>query len=384
MTHPANIVFGYIDTQTGVDALVPEIARIPLAAIDTEADSYYHYYTKVCLLQISTVAGDYIIDPLAGLNLEPLMQELAGKKLIFHDAGNDLRLMKKCFGFLPAGQIFDTLTASKVLGSDTLNLASMLHKHFHITASKANQTADWSKRPLQEHLLRYAIQDTHYLIRLADILEEELRQKDRLAWHQQLCQKTVQDINNAQDAAEPNRDWRIKGSSGLGSRQLNFLKDLWQWREQQARKIDMAPFRVFTNDKLLELARRAAGQKEPQFEDMLKRHSRYNTAVAKVLNASWHTPHADWPKPKKAERGEKPSAELIYRIELLKKIISHIAHELHISTDILLSRPAQNLLAQNGLSHINPLLEKGLLLPWQAERLLPELKKHADTLAGGL
>lgn len=384
MTHLANIAFDYIDTQAGIDALVPEIARIPLAAIDTEADSYYHYYTKVCLLQISTAAGDYIIDPLAGLNLEALFNELAGKKLIFHDAGNDLRLMKKCFGFMPAGQVFDTLTASKVLGSDTLNLASMLHKHFHITASKSNQTADWSKRPLQEHLLRYAIQDTHYLIRLADILEEQLRQKDRLAWHQQLCRKTVQDINNAQDAAEPNRDWRIKGSSGLGSRQLNFLKDLWQWREQQAKRIDMAPFRVLTNDKLLELSRRAAGQKEPQFEELFRNHARYKTAVVEVLNASWHTPHADWPKPKKAERGEKPSAELLNRIDLLKKITARIADELHIPTDILLSRPAMTLLAQNGLSYIQPLQDKGLLLPWQTELLLPELEKHAGALTGGL
>ncbi len=384
MTHQANIAFDYIDTQAGVDALVPEIAQIPLAAIDTEADSYYHYYTKVCLLQISTAAGDYIIDPLAGLNLEALFKELTVKKLIFHDAGNDLRLMKKCFGFLPAGQVFDTLTASKVLGADTLNLASMLHKHFHITTSKSNQTADWSKRPLQEHLLRYAIQDTHYLIRLADILEEELKQKDRLTWHQQLCQKTVQDINNAQDAAEPNRDWRIKGSSGLGSRQLNFLKHLWQWREQQAKKIDMAPFRVLTNDKLLELARRAASQKEPHFEGLFRNHARYKTAVVEVLYASWHTPHTDWPKPKRAERSEKPSAELLGRIDMIKKIAAQIADQLHIPADILLSRPALTMLAQNGLSHIQPLRDKGMLLPWQADALLPELEKHAGALTGSL
>src|SRR3977135_2271207 len=84
-------------------------------AVDTEADSLHAYPEKVCLIQISTVAGDRLVDPLAGFNLDPLLDALSGHELIMHGADYDLRLLLKHHEFVPSA-IFDTMLASRLLG----------------------------------------------------------------------------------------------------------------------------------------------------------------------------------------------------------------------------------------------------------------------------
>ena len=77
-------------------------------AIDTEADSLYHYYHKVCLIQITLDEQNYIVDPLSDVDLTDFLTELPEKPLILHDAGYDLRMMQSSFGFRPQNKIFDT------------------------------------------------------------------------------------------------------------------------------------------------------------------------------------------------------------------------------------------------------------------------------------
>ncbi|MCK5173590.1 MAG: ribonuclease D, partial [Planctomycetes bacterium] len=78
-------------------------------AIDMEADSFYHYYEKVCLIQLTVDGENYILDPLAGANLKPFLKLLAQKPLILHDAGYDLRMLRASFDFSPKEEVFDTM-----------------------------------------------------------------------------------------------------------------------------------------------------------------------------------------------------------------------------------------------------------------------------------
>src|SRR3989338_10328949 len=112
----------YIDNPTLLEDTLEGFESSPWASVDTEADSLHHYIEKLCLLQISIPAEDFVIDPLAALDLKPLMTVLGKKPLILHGADFDLRLLKKHYDFTSAS-IFDTMIAAQILGYEKQGLA---------------------------------------------------------------------------------------------------------------------------------------------------------------------------------------------------------------------------------------------------------------------
>ena len=91
-----------INTDEKLAALLTTIRSADWLALDTEADSLHAYPEKVCLIQISTAAGDTLIDPLAGIDLDPLLDALNAHELIMHGADYDLRLLRKHHEFVPS------------------------------------------------------------------------------------------------------------------------------------------------------------------------------------------------------------------------------------------------------------------------------------------
>ena len=104
-----------IDTDVKLAALLPVIQAAPWLALDTEADSLHAYPEKVCLIQISTPAGDELVDPLAAIDLNPLFAVFNAHEMIFHAADYDLRLLRKHHEFTPLA-IFDTMLDALFLG----------------------------------------------------------------------------------------------------------------------------------------------------------------------------------------------------------------------------------------------------------------------------
>src|ERR1051325_1330277 len=118
-------IFPVIDTESKLTEFLPVLQRAEWVALDTEADSLHAYPEKVCLIQISTVAGDRLIDPLAGLDLDPLLDALSGHKLIMHGADYDLRLLRKHHEFVPSA-IFDTMLGARLLGHRQFSLGDLV------------------------------------------------------------------------------------------------------------------------------------------------------------------------------------------------------------------------------------------------------------------
>ena len=159
-------------------------------AVDTEADSLHHYIEKLCLVQVSVPEEDMVIDPLVSLDLKPLVELLNRKSLILHGADFDIRILKRFYAFEPR-EIFDTMIAAQLLGYEKQGLADLAEKHCGVVLSKSAQKADWSVRPLNEKLLLYAANDTHYLLPLRAKLQEELEALGRDGWHRQSCAKLL-------------------------------------------------------------------------------------------------------------------------------------------------------------------------------------------------
>ncbi len=131
-----------------------------------------------------------LVDPLAKINLDPLLAALNAHELIMHGADYDLRLLRKHHEFVPSA-IFDTMLAARLLGERQFGLSSLAGKFLGVKLDKGSQKADWARRPLTERMETYARNDTHHLKPLADRLKLELQQKGRLAWHQESCARLI-------------------------------------------------------------------------------------------------------------------------------------------------------------------------------------------------
>ena len=245
----------FIDKAARLYSLVSKLSRTEHIAIDTESNSFYAYFERVCLIQVSTLSDDYIIDPLLLEDLEPFGEILANPALekIIHAASNDILGLKRNFGF-HVSNLFDTAIACKLLGYKQLGLAKILQDHFDVTLDKKFQRCDWGRRPLREEQIDYARLDTHYLIPLRHELAVSLRERE--LWEQA---KEAFDRQCEQEAHEkpfhPDGFINIKGARSLDSTGKRILKALYVYRENEAQRRDRAPFRIMSNETLLRLAR---------------------------------------------------------------------------------------------------------------------------------
>src|SRR5262245_9510330 len=221
-----------VDTEEKLKSFLPSVRGASWVAVDTEADSLHAYPEKVCLIQISTVSGDSIIDPLAGCSIDPLLDALSGHELIMHGADYDLRLLRKHHDFVPSG-IFDTMLGARLLGIKQFSLRHLVEEYLGVALEKGPQKSNWAVRPLNPRLEKYARNDTHYLKELSDRLKAELKAAGRLEWHHQACRKLIAETGKSKKSAQDSA-WRLSGSNNLPRTGLAILKELWHWREHEA------------------------------------------------------------------------------------------------------------------------------------------------------
>ncbi len=245
-----------ITTLPELERLARELLREDVVAFDTEADSFYHYFDKVCLVQVATRKKCWLIDPLAiggPDKLAPLAPIFSSPKVrvLFHAAEYDIYVLKRDCGF-EFKNLFDTMVSAQLLGYPAIGLAALVEKHFGVSLPKDEQRSDWSRRPLRDKQISYAASDVLYLIKLAEKLEKELVKAGRLDWakdeFETLCGRRW-----------PDRDFdklgylRIKGARSLDPVALAILRELFLLRDERAREIDRPPFKVLGNRTLLDI-----------------------------------------------------------------------------------------------------------------------------------
>jgi len=241
-----------IDTEQKLADFLKVLESATWIAVDTEADSLHAYPEKVCLIQISTADGDFLVDPLADMRLDPLLEALNGHELIMHGADYDLRLLLKHHEFVPTA-IFDTMLAARLLGERQFGYSSLVERYLQVKLEKGPQKANWAIRPLTERMEKYARNDTHYLRSLEDKLRAELEAKGRLGWHQESCVRLIQECTTPRPVDEESI-WRIKGSHALDRPALAVLRELWKWREEEATLANRPPFFVLSHETMVALA----------------------------------------------------------------------------------------------------------------------------------
>ena len=169
-----------VEQQDDFEDLLDVLDEEDEIAVDTEADSFYSFRDKVCLMQITARGQDWLVDPLGDLDLAELGPILADPKKtkVFHDAEYDVLILGREFGFRFAG-LYDTRVAAAVLGSSAPGLASVLSDRFGVQLDKSQQRSNWANRPLSPKQIAYARLDTRFLLPLMHEQKAELERQGR-------------------------------------------------------------------------------------------------------------------------------------------------------------------------------------------------------------
>lgn len=334
--------------------LMSRLAAHPVIGLDTEADSLHCYHEKICLVQISSPEGAWLVDPLAELDLSDFYASFSRHRLIIHGADYDLRMLGRHPAFT-ASDIFDTSIAARFLGLEQIGYAALVQKFFNVTLSKSSQRANWGRRPLSREMEEYALNDVRYLLRLAEILETRLRELGRWGWYLESRDLMVSNARKPRER-DPENSWRISGSSKLSPREAAVLRALWRWRDTEAAAWNRPPFHVMSNDSLLNAARAAVARQKIEAHRMPPvRRERMEEAV----HAALALPEEECPV-FKHERKPRPENTACRRFEHLREVRDKAAARLGLDPALIASRPTLMSIAMNNGAQ---------LLPWQRELL---------------
>ena len=267
-------------------------------------------------------------------------------------------LFQRAWETLPA-MIWDTQTAARLLGFRQFGLAALV-EHFHgVTLSKSSQKADWARRPLSPTMVTYALNDVNYMLDMADKLMAALREKGRVGWFEEICRHSMERARERYLTGHPD-PWRIQGSGKLNRKGLAALRELWAWRDSEAKSWDRPSFMVCSNADLIQWSVALQEQRpvspSPRFHT--HRRSRFTDAVQKFYLLD----EDDYPCRPHIQRRQH-SEQFEANLDRLCKIRDEKAEELGIEGSFLITRASLEAIAEDK--------EKGMatLLNWQKEAL---------------
>ena len=376
---PTRYIRKWVDSTTSLSEAVVAVKAAGRVYFDLEADSMHHYYAKICLMQI--LAGDtcYAVDPLVGLNLKPLLEALSLKPLVLHGADYDLRMLYQQHGFRPK-EIFDTVIAGQLLGRTAFGLAALVHEFFGVNLGKEAQKADWSRRPLSESMLEYAVQDTFFLPQLHEALTEELKAKNRLEWHRESCEALVRATARIRET-DPDAVWRVSGSAKYHPRQLAVLKALWDVRESAAKEADFPGYKILPSEIMLRFAENVPREGDPDPDKIPRLPSRLDPklreAFIRAFENALHLDPKECPQPLPPPRKplKSPHPDLLAD---LRKVRDLIATDLALDPSLLAPKAVLLAAALTGVNSAEKVREAAQWMRWQENLLLEPWLKAAE------
>jgi ribonuclease D len=359
--------------------LVDQLRDQPLLAVDTESNSLYAYYERVCLVQLSTRTQDFIIDPLALDDMSPLGLLLADPaiEIVFHAAEYDIITLKRDYGYT-FSHLFDTMLAARVCGWEQVGLGNILADQFGVRVDKRFQRADWTARPLPPDQLLYAQMDTHYLPALRDRLMAELESTNRVEEAREIF-ADLPDLSPAQHSFDPDGYWRINRIQDLPRSQVAVARELYLARDELARQRDMPSFRVFSDTALIDIARLGPRRVDDLYGVRGLTSEQIRRYGEAMLEAAARGRTAKPPRPPQIRRPTDP--DVIQRYEALHEWRKQRAVDRGVESDVIVPRGTLWALARRVPQRVEELDDIPGLGPWRraeyGEELIAVLKRAA-------
>lgn len=255
LTVAATQEIGWIDDDAQLARLVAALAGTSIAAVDTEFVREKTYYPQLCLIQIGTGEQVACVDCLAGLDLAPLYARLfdPGFTWVLHSARQDLEVIFQLTGRMPP-RLIDTQVAAALTGyPPQVGLEGLLKRTLAVELGESFARTDWSRRPLPEAALKYALDDVRYMLAAWAVLDTELGRLGRREWLREDCERLLAE----QPVADATAVWsRLKGVHGLPFASQCAALAMVRWRETAAQRSDRPRRWLLADDALLAIAAR--------------------------------------------------------------------------------------------------------------------------------
>lgn len=233
------------------------LARAKTIAFDTEFVSEHTYRPVLCLVQAAADGELAVLDPIAIGDMNPFWEAVAapGHETIVHAGRGEFEFCMAAIGRRPAN-LFDVQIAAALVGAEyPAGLGSLLARFLGETPAKHETRTDWRRRPLSKRQIEYALGDVCHLQQLRDTIAARLVELGRMTW---LADEMESWQAEVEYAISQERWRRVSGNAGLSGRSLAIVRELFLWREGEARRRNQPARRVLRDDLIVELARRGS------------------------------------------------------------------------------------------------------------------------------
>jgi ribonuclease D len=311
-----------ITNTADLKALIAELQSAPYLALDTEFLRDQTYWPKLCLIQVASTDVAAIIDPLADdIDLKPFYELLKNPKIVkvFHAARQDIEIFQQQGGVIPH-PLFDTQIAAMVAGyGDAASYETLARRIAGVEIDKSSRFTDWSRRPLSNKQLEYAIGDVTHLRKIYEVFDAELKKTHRETW----IADEISALQNAElYAMNPANAWKRLKARTSSKRFIALLATIAEWREREAQTRDIPRGRVLKDEALLEIAAHP-----PESADALERiraipkgfaNSRMGKTLMEAVEHGRQATPPEGIEPEKPRRKREPSQAAI---DLLKTLL---------------------------------------------------------------
>ncbi|MCB1531055.1 MAG: ribonuclease D [Rhodospirillales bacterium] len=314
-----------IQTQDDLEDFCAALARGPYLTIDTEFLRDKTYYSKLCLIQMAGPDVEARALDMIGTTLDwtPVYDLLVNENVlkVFHAARQDLEIFYQINGKIPH-PIFDTQVAAMVCGyGDSISYSALVQDITGHPLEKSAQFTDWSRRPLSQKQLTYALNDVTYLREVYEKLHDTLRKKGRESWVN--AEMTILTTPETYDSHPENAWERIKIRSDKPE-VFAILKELAAWREATAQKKDVPRGRILKDETLADLAL----YKPKDMEGLLRVRSlpkpvakgETGEKLVKLIKKAVQSPKDTWPRRENSRPFPKTARSTLEMLKMLLKI----------------------------------------------------------------
>ena len=324
-----------ITTTSELAAVCRRMASHPFVTVDTEFLRETTYYPLLCVAQMASADEAVVVDALApGIDLAPFFSLMADEKVmkVFHAARQDIEIVWHRAKLIPH-PIFDTQVAAMVLGyGDSISYDQLVQRITGDALDKSHRFTDWTRRPLSEAQLSYAISDVTHLRDVYVALVEDLGRRGRVDWVQEEMEVLTSPDTYRMD---PENAWQRLKTRVRKPKELAVLIEVAAWREREAQTRDVPRSRVLKDEVIADIAVHA-----PTTIDKLKNlrslpkgfeRSRWGEAIVAAVERGLATDMKNLPRPVRFQ----PTANGTAVVELLKVLLRMISERHHVAAKVI-------------------------------------------------
>src|SRR5271155_4994085 len=324
-----------ITTTTELAAVCRRMSAHPFVTVDTEFLRETTYYPLLCVAQMASPDEAFVIDALApGIDLAPFYALMADEKVmkVFHAARQDIEIVWHAAKLIPR-PIFDTQVAAMVLGyGDSISYEQLVQRITGDALDKSHRFTDWTRRPLSDAQLAYAISDVTHLRDIYLALVEDLKRRGRADWVAEEMEVLTSPETYRMD---PENAWQRLKTRVRKPEELAGLIEVAAWREREAQARDVPRSRVLKDEAIADIAVQA-----PTTTERLKNlrslpkgfeRSRWGEAIVAAVNRGLERDPKTLPLQARTQAAPNGAAT----VELLKVLLRMVSERHHVAAKVI-------------------------------------------------